>query len=381
MNLDNRFQNQGRELINRNKLPWDLMRGYKKALKPFCRPATLEEPSAISMNGKIPFCVLIPELMDKTNAALTILLQEDDLLGEINFTKHVARQEEALQMAVEDINGDFSYSLFTLRVIAHKPEERPLSSYIIKDSEINLELILEAAVSLIRRFTLAYIQGWSLEAHKLPDALKSKADKQWIPEFGYKRLSPWTNIEVINQKNELLFAQNHIDYRGTGVGLGTDLPDDTLNILQDSAMSTFFIEGINGYYRIANRHFHNHEFESFCVLLTASLEKKVFQSLKDFLRKRGKSELEVQVIVRSSKDTRKQSSELQYISRNKALNICFDSKEWMKSDEWVDCEKYIYSIRDDIIHGECRRVSKRQAEQMLLAANNFIEFLNENIVR
>ena len=238
--------------------------------------------------------------------------------------------------------------------------------------------VLENALDVIKRFTVGYIHAWELERWKYPEELRERFRKLWVPEFGFRRMSPFLNITVKDSRGGVLFEQGHVDYRGTGVGIGTDLPEDTLAILQDACFADVFNAGINAYYRIATRHFTYHEYEAYIVLIVAVLEKEIFISCRKHLAGKGKSESEIDSELVKTQ-LRADGITPQTISYRAALKKMFDGNVWRDSPQWRRCEMSLYRLRDEIIHGDALLVTRDEAMEASGAFNEFIGYINREV--
>jgi len=310
---------------------------------------------------------------------MTFLVDVIQVIAEVSFQKHVVKDNQSpLQMAIEDINGDFSFSTFRMRIISGKPIDNPLKNRVLIDGEYSLDNIFDLAVDIIKQFILSYRAACELEALKYDNPIIIRSyNKDWIPEISRERLSPWLDTQVFDQNGNSLFKHHSHDYRGTGVGLGTDLKDDTLQMLQTYCKAIITLDNRH-YFQIARRHYINHEYEAYCIMLVSVMEKQIFELCREKLRNIGNSESQIKDKMYNSKKTRKDGSK-ELIGIGKALKIICDGKKLDDVPEYKQVSTKVYAIRDQIIHGDIIRVSRAQAELMSKPYSDYMQYLR-NVV-
>lgn len=359
--------------IKSDALPWDFVAGHKEGRLAISKPKSTTEAAYITLEGRMPFCILIPE-KDANGSLFQLYVDDGDIMAELSFKKHVAQRDDAISIATVDKYGEFTWSNFKMKIIAGDPKECSLDSLIYSDGMYNNELIFTLSLNIIRKFLQSYIHTWHLESFKYPEEIRNKLSLNWIPEFGYRRLSPFRNTMVFNAEGGVLHEQSHIDYRGTGVGLGTDIRDEGLNLLQEVCACKSYEEGISGYMRIAYRHFNNHEFEAFCVFIAYTIEKKIFIAARSILKNSGLSDHDIDIKFTNTRRRRHDGS-FGTISHYQAMNEATGDDNWSTLQPWIDVNQHIWQKRNQISHDGFPKVTKAEAEGMLDAYNCFTSYL------
>jgi hypothetical protein len=361
---------------------WDFIKGYKEAIHINTKPISDTEPAEIIVNGKLPFVVLVPELftdIKKNKSVMTFLVDIIDVIGEVSFQKHIVKENQTpLQIAIEDINGEFSFSTFNMRIISGNPKEKPLKNRILNNGEYSLDNIFDLAVEVLKQFILSYRGACELEGLKYDITVRHLFKKDWIPEIERNRLSPWVDTQVFDKNGNSLFQKPHYDYRGTGVALGTDLKDDTLTMLQTYCKSIITLDNRH-YLQIANRHYIRHEYEAFCIILVSVMEKEIFKLFREKLLNKGLNSSEIEAKMFNGDKKRKDGVSREFVAVKKALNIICDGKKLDEIPEFKLVHSAIYTIRDEIIHGDIIRVSKLEADLMFKAYRGYIQYLENSV--
>ena len=359
---------------NNSTSRWDFMEGFQQGVIPNQIVESSNEAAEITLTGRLPFVVLIPEESPTHDERLKILISNDDLLGEFEFQREVMKSNvSSIQMAIEDKKGELSFSYFNARIISSKARERPIHTRIKNTEEIDPSLIVELALILIRKFIASYRAVWQTEKLKYPKEIQGRFDKGWIPEVNIHNTSPWRNIQVFTKNGTSIYQLGEYDCRGTGVAIGTTLPEKALSDLQDFCINEVDW-GISEYIAICNRLLSNQEYESLTILLSATLEKRIFILLRNKLTKEGKSDEDIFKELHTGK-LRKDNNTHETISWTKALNKLLDGKQYKNEKSFIDIEKNLYQIRDEVIHGKPIRVQREQAQKAIDSLNNFLIFL------
>lgn len=375
---------------------WNFMKGYRKALHASNKAGEAGVAAEINISGRVPFVVLVPEFSeDNKKEPFLIVIQDSEIIGEVRFEKIVSNSSQApIQIAVEDMNGEFTYSIFHIRIISQNAMTKPLSKKIVDDGEYSSRNICELATILISRFIRRYQIAWELSTSNKEieiafemnekDRAKYKGlthrrinNKDWIPELNVKRLSPWTDLQVFDEFGEKLYESRYTDFRGNGIGIGTNLSAAGLTILQDLCLKDL-IPNHSEYIRLASRHQVRGEYEAFCILIVSALEKLIFELLRDKLKKQKLSDHEIELRLTTGK-MRKDGVSAQTISVGKALRILLNGKEYENSAEYMSLEKDIYALRDEIVHGKPIILNAEHANKIGKSFNNFTNYLYAQI--
>lgn len=358
---------------------WDFVRGYKSGMLAKNHPESDSEAAVFVLNGKLPFSVMVPETKDDKPFCLALYV--DGFLGEMSFRKVVnlaQKQIAGMTMAIEDKYGELSYSLFSLRVLSSDGIENPLDRFIKENGEYSYELISSLATRFVKHFVNMYKAANYYESLKHIDTPTHHIySKHWIPEIYPERLSPWTNIKVFSKTGQALNGIQVYDCRGTGLGLGSDLPDDILGILQDHC-EKIYIPGIERYFDITNRHKSRGDYDAFCIFLMCTFEKWVFIFLDECLQKRGFSREDINEM--KYKKIKRRDGSYQLIGWEDALKEILGSKNFKNSTQYKSFIRDVVRIRDEIIHGEVVVVIKEQADKMGVSFQSFQRYVLDQVV-
>ncbi len=355
---------------NNTSTQWNLIKGFGHAVRPLKGVPTNTEAAEIILNGKLPFVVLIPEENPESDGRLQILITSGNLAGEFEFTRDVVKNNySGMQMAIEDRNGEYSFSSFSARIISLSPIEHPLDNQIKEGNEYISERIVDTAVALLKKFVAAYREAWNLDKYSQPEAFRHLCNKSWIPEISRHLLSPWKDINIVTKEGESLFGRRVYDCRGTGIALGTVLSRFGLKQLQDYCRHEFDL-GLRAYFILAERHYSNQDYEAFCIILVSTFEKEIFSLLRNKLHKQNLSDEEITGQMYS--DKKRKDGTCETISVWKAINMLLNGKPYKDTNAYKNINAKLYAIRDEIVHGEPVRISQAQAE---LAGDSYKEFI------
>jgi len=357
---------------------WDFIEGFHTALKPNSRPSTTTEAAEITLTARVPFVVLVPDFEEDGETPLSIVISDESLIAQASFMKELGNSHiDPIMIAVEDDQGLLSYSTVFLRIISKKPTEMPLERACKVNDEYSVEAIQELAVRMVKKFAEAYKYAWSLEAYKYPEEQQDSVRKHWLPEIDIRKIAPLQDITVLDSEGNKLYQLGYLGGLGTGVGLGTDLKQDTLKILQEACISEIRPNALT-YLSLAKRYFHNGEFEAFCIMLTNVYEKRVFELLKIKLLNKGKTEEEIASAIFTNR-LRKDGKSKEKIGIWKAVRVICDGKSYQEDASYIVLERDLLSIRDQIIHGDPIRIDKEAAFKMGQAYSAFIRYLEQQI--
>lgn len=358
---------------------WDFMAGFKEALKPKTRPLKKAEAAEFSFNGRIPFVVLVPEFEDDGETPLTFIVKEEGLIGQLSFVKNVVENNGLpLSVAVEDVAGAFTYSTFYIRVISEFPLARPLFGSIRQGTKYNSQMIHDLGAMLLRKFIKAYMNAFYYESFKHDEPMKNKCNKNWIPELDRFNISPLKDTYVFDMEGNTLYSSLNTDYRGTGVGIGFNLGDDTLRILQKACLNEL-LPSVETYLRIAKRLHSRRDFEAYCIMLTAVLEKKVFDLYRKKLQSQGCSKEDIDKRMHTNRLRKGCTDSYETISVWKAIRVLCDGVPYENEDAYIEITKNLYEKRDEIIHGDAIFVGIEEANEMSISYVNFLNFLESKV--
>ncbi len=354
------------------------VRGHKKILIPK-QPNCLSDPFEINLSGKIPFCILVDDYEYSEKSPFSIIVQTSRSVAELRFKKHVKGSKDSLSIAGEDKSGDFTFTTFDMIIHPISVDGGDFKRAILDESgSYSIRGAIDLAVEVINKFIDSYILAWDLESLVLPKELSKRANKDWIPNLDKSRLSPWQGIVIYSYSDEVLFKQSHIDFRGTGWGIGTTLSEGALGFLQERSINTY-TKTSKYYQRIANRHFSLNEYEAFCAMLATLLDKVIFERADQYLKRKGLSEEEIYLELHTQRK-RRRGSRHQTISREDALAKLLGSKNFKNSREWKSLEEDLIDVRDELIHGEIEGIDIGKAKKMMSSFNDFTTYLDDNTI-
>lgn len=335
------------------------------------------EAAEFLVTGRLPYVILLPE-QDENQNPFFVALKTSKYSAEVCFKKHVVNQQVGpLSFAVEDRFGEFSYSTFAMRVVSHQLDGETLESALKVKGEYQPEHAYEIATELLRHLTDIYRHTWIVEAFRYPEELRRFHRKDWLPELNVKRLSPWQNLIVRDKYGDELFQYRHKDYRGTGVAIGTSFKEDGLKRFQHALMHEYD-EGIDGYIRIINRHFHNGDYEAVCIMSTAVIEKQVFHLLSQKLDMENVDPHRKQKVLFKEQKVRN-TDKYQRRGIVDAMKHYFGNANFKNWNEWKACDELLFQTRNEIIHGDVIRVDRQLASSMIEAANSFLEVFEKRL--
>lgn len=358
---------------------WDFMVGYKKAMQPKNRPLRLDEPVEFFFSGKVPFVILVPEAEVDGETPQTFVIQDNFFIAQISFLKNVVKNNGGpLQMAVEDTTGELTYSTFYLRVISQFPLSKPLFGSIMDGDDYSSRKMHEIGANILRKFIKAYINAFHMESYKHEMPMKGKCFKDWIPVLDLRNISPLLDTKVFNIFGEVLYESKNTDYRGTGLGIGFNLGDDTLSILQ-SACIYDLLPSANTYISISNRLGMRREFEASCIMLTAALEKKIFELFRRKKQAEGWGQEQIDDWMYTDRLRKGSTTSYETKSVWKAARMICNGVSYAQEQSYIAVLEKLYVKRDEIIHGESILLSKEEAVEMNKAASDFLLFLESKL--
>lgn len=314
---------------------------------------------------KLPFVVLLPDGLstNKDEPEMTpIAVVGDKVSGELKFLKCINEDQKrwGSLIASEDIFGEFSYSIGQVVLKANNDESCTLNDLICNEhNEVQPDQLVSLATGLINKFVNSY-------------KIVNKNRKDWIPEITVARLSPWHQMKTINYYGKTLWAQEHLDYRGTGIGLGTYLDEAQLIELQRLCINSESSDLVNKYITLANRHKRLRDFHSFCVFSVVAIEHWLFKEVRRVLVARGLSPDDIDNLLISVR-----SGGQKVISREDGIKLITGDKNFKNKSEYKDyIEKVVYK-RDSIVHARSIDVSEQDAIEMINIIDCFQHYIME----
>lgn len=291
------------------------------------------------LHFKLPFVILIPGGLS-TNEAVpemqSIAVVGDKASGELRFLKRINKDQEqwGAVLASEDIFGEYSYSIGQIVLKANNDQLCSLNDLICNEqNKIDPDKLVSIATDLISKFIDSY-------------KIVNKNTKDWIPEITIARLSPWHRMHAVNFQGDTIWTQEVLDYRGTGIMLGSNLNDVQLREMQRLCINRVHSSMVNKYISLANRHKRMRDFHSFCVLGVVAIEHWLFAEIRKVLLFRDNTVEDVD--RKFFRDTR--SGQQKIIAREDAIKLVTGDKNFKNKSEYTDYIEKVVSKRDSIVH-------------------------------
>lgn len=271
------------------------------------------------------------------------------------FHKRIVNEsQKGVVIASEDFLGAFTYSVFELRI------SEISSEYLSKDDKtiINQDKIIEIALEMVRKLVTSY---------------RLVTKKDWIPDLTRAAICPITLISY-DADGSVVSGPCTIDYRGTGVMIGTVLDEDEDNKICELCISNFQIDTAYQYLSKANRFKHHKNYEEFCLYLCFYMESWLFREIKNKQLSVGKTDLEIEELFKNKKGT--------YLFPDDLIKRVL-GEDVFKAVEGSDARRRFDQVvayrRNGIAHGRGIVISEVEAEDMILAMLAYRDLL-QNII-
>lgn len=327
-----------------------------------------ESVTELIVCGKFPVVILVPESLGKDGEpteVAPVAITLGDFGAELRTCKVVNSDQKrwGMTLAIEDIYGEYSYSVFQLKIVNLDPVNKPLNSEICNDDgKIHHENVAIFATKFIHKFIEAY-KG------------VNNSNKDWIPEITPSKLSPWHKMAANNSQGEQLWAMGVYDQRGTGVGLGSNLPEDKMQLLQTSLKRNYVEDSATKYRQMANKYKTQKDYHSFCVFVVISFEHWVFREIRSALLSKGKSNDDID----SDFYEIDRRGKIRNISREDALALVIGNKRFKNNSFYIQFIEKIVARRDSIVHGRKEHVTEGCAEEMVHIVQSLTSYLSTEI--
>jgi len=321
----------------------------------------------LTVHGKLPFAILIPDSLSTTDVKASfppIAVGLKEYSAELRLIRVLNEDQKrwGISIGIEDIYGDYTYTLFQLKIYSSDPVNTPINKEVVdSEGEIQHELITNFSTKFIHKFIEAY-KG------------VNNSDKDWIPEITPMRLSPWHTMEALNKTGEKIWAMGTADKRGTGNSLGNTLSKQQLTLLQDSLIMKEYVEDPATKYRqMANRFKINRDYNAFCVFVVVFIEHWLFREVRNKLLELGKNTEEIEQLF-TYEDKRGKTKN---ISREDAIKLITKDKNFKNSPAYTDYIDEVVERRDSIVHGRQESLLEKDAEVITNKVNSFVEYITE----
>jgi hypothetical protein len=328
-------------------------------------PETITE---LIVYGKMPSVILIQDSFDESCKPLDVppvAITLGNYGAELRLHKVISNDQErwGMTLAIEDIYGEYTYSIFQLKIVTTDPVMYPLNPEILnEDKNIHHLNVAQFATQFIHKFVEAY-------------KTVNDSTKDWIPEINVSRLSPWHKMSAKNFAGEQIWAMGVYDQRGTGVGIGSDLSQDKMNILQKSLKRNYVEDSATKYRQLANKYRFQKDFRTFCVFCVISFEHWIFREVRTVLLKQNKSNEEIDNLF--SVYTR--SGKRKNISREDAIVLVIGNKKFKNNIYYCQFIDVVLNKRDSIVHGRKEIISENDVNEIINIVTKLMSFLSTEL--
>ncbi|MEM1114318.1 MAG: hypothetical protein AAGI11_20570 [Pseudomonadota bacterium] len=327
----------------------------------------LDIVTEIVLHGKLPCVILMPDSLSQDRKATEndpIAIKFGRYMAELRLRKLGNEDQRRWGMSayIEDMFGDLTYSVFQLKIHSCNDLEHPLNHVVCdENNNVDEDRVTQLGAHLINRFLDIYRD-------------RHGNSKDWIPQMTYKRLSPWHHSSARNRRGDPLWGLAVLDYRGTGVGLGTDLPEQERVIMQALLYHDFTIEQTARYMQLTNRYIALGDFSTSCVMLATSVESWIFREVRKSLRKKGLSEDEIESML-----TKVEGGKIKNVSKEDALSAVLGDKSFKSSHEYQRYLDNVVEVRDSIVHARLVELDQASMNRMIRVTDRLKEYLSNRL--
>lgn len=322
-----------------------------------------ETITELYVGGRLPAVILIPDTLDdhsnpNDSPPLSIVL--GNFGAELRLHKVVSNDQErwGMTLGMEDIYGEYSYSVFMLKIMSTDPVKFPVNSQVEDDNgAVNHIQVVNFATKFIEKFIYIY-------------KVMNDSTKDWIPEVNVSRLSPWHKMLGKNIKGEKVWGMGVYDKRGTGVMLGCDIPKDKMISLQNALTLGYLEDPSTKYRQLANKYRKQQDFNTFCVFAVISFEHWVFREVRQSLLNSGCTEQQIENQFYVEKKGRKQN-----ISREEAIALVTGNKTFKSNKHYQSFIDIVLDCRDSIVHGRKVEITEEYADKMIFIIKDLMSYL------
>ncbi|GAB3000823.1 hypothetical protein [Psychrosphaera aestuarii] len=326
-----------------------------------------ETITELYVGGRLPAVILIPDSLDdqsNPNNEPPIAIVLGNFGAELRLHKVVSNDQErwGMTLGMEDIYGEYSYSVFMLKIMSTDPVKYPINSHIEDDNgTIKHIKVVNFATKFIEKFIYLY-------------KVMNDSTKDWIPEVNVSRLSPWHKMRGKNIKGESVWEMGVYDKRGTGVMLGCDMPKDKMLSLQNALTQGYLEDPSTKYRQLANKYRRQQDFNTFCVFAVISFEHWVFREVRRALLNRGITEQQIDDQFYLETKGKKKN-----ISREEAIALVTGNKAFKSNKHYQSFIDIVLDCRDSIVHGRKVEITEECADKMIYIIKDLMEYLAETI--
>ena len=317
--------------------------------------------------GKLPFPLLIEDSIDdqneliKNNSFFNILSEDGNILAEVGLKLVINQSQSTISLAVEDPTGTFTYSTFLVKIRkAYLMNGKTFKDLIMSDSDgkLSKEHLSDISHEIIS---------------KLLEAYKYNTQKYWIPIVSKANLSPF-KIEIRDINNNIIDQVKYMDFRGTGIGIGSKISNDVLDkIKRICVLNNIKIDPASEILHEANRFMLNGNYMAAAIYISVYFEKIIIQeTIRKFMHL-GLTESDINLRLKKNNG--------KYIHRYKAIQLFTKSEKYKIDARFLNYEKYIVEPRNEIIHNERYIFTKEIVEKMISVGNESSIFFSEIIWR
>ena len=322
-----------------------------------------ETITELYVGGRLPAVILIPDSLDdhsNPNKSSPVSIVLGNFGAELRIHKVVSNDQArwGMTLGMEDIYGEYSYSVFMLKIMSTDPIKFPVNSQITdKDGKVNHLDVVNLATKFIEKFIYIY-------------KVMNDSTKDWIPEINVSRLSPWHKMLGKNIKGESIWGMGVYDKRGTGVMLGCDMPKEKMILLQNALTLGYLEDPSTKYRQLANKYRKQHDFNTFCVFAVISFEHWVFREVRQSLLNNGNTEKQIDDKFYIEKKGRKQN-----ISREEAIALVTGNKVFKSNKHYQSFIDIVLDYRDSIVHGRKVEITEADADKMIYIIKDLMSYL------
>lgn len=318
----------------------------------------------LDVGGRLPVVILVPDSLDdrsnpNDNPPLSIVL--DNFGAEIRLHKVVSNDQArwGMTLCMEDIYGEYTYSVFMLKIKSIDPIKYPINSEVTdEEGKVCHRRVAELATKFLEKFIYLY-------------KITNDSTKDWIPEINTSRLSPWHKMNAKNINGRSLWTMGTYDQRGTSVMIGSDLSEQKLRNFQNALNSGYVEDPSTKYRQLANRYRRQKDFKTFCVFAVISFEHWVFREVRRAMLENGYTEQQIDdrfyVVTKGKKKN---------ISREDAIALVTGNKKFKSHRCYQSFIDVVLDKRDSIVHGRKVDITEKEADEMIHLTRNIMDYLN-----
>ena len=179
-----------------------------------------------------------------------------------------------------------------------------------------------------------------------------------------------------NYEGNEVWAMQVYDQRGTGVGLGSDLSDEQMKLLQTSLKRDYVEDSATKFRQLANKYKAQKDYHSFCVFVVIAFEHWVFREIRTALLLKGKNNEEIDNCFYQVD----KKGKIRNISREDALALVIGSKNFKNHPSYIQFVEKVVARRDSIVHGRKENLTEDCTEEMVHIVKSLMTLLSSKML-